>query len=372
MLFWGLGALLMANGGGTHASAETSDWELVNPADVGFSPGLEDSFTKHLAAGRLANVHGVVALRRGRIVFERYMAGTDAAWGRQLGQVSFQADTLHDLRSVTKSIVGLLYGIALAGGHVPPLDQPLFAQFPEYPDLASDPTRAAIKIVHALTMTLGLAWNEALPYTDHANSEIAMEQAPDRYSYILSRPVLATPGQGWIYSGGDVALLARLIEKGTGQDIASFAKAALFEPLGITNMEWARGKDGVYSAASGCRLTPRDLARIGQVVMAKGKWNGRQVVPADWLEASFQPQAIVDDIRHYGYFWYVAEWARTGHAGTYGLPWVAAMGNGGQRLFVFPTLDFVLVVTAGNYDTEDQWRPPIVLLREVFLPNLVA
>ncbi len=192
----------MANGGGIHASAVTSGWEIVAPADAGFSPELEASFVKLLAAGRLANVHGVVALRHGRIVFERYMAGTDAAWGRPLGQVSFQADTLHDLRSVTKSIVGLLYGIALAGGHVPALDQPLLAQFPEYLDLASDPTRAAIKVVHALTMTLGLAWNEALPYTDPANSEVAMEQAPDRYRHILSRPVLAAPGQGWIYSGG--------------------------------------------------------------------------------------------------------------------------------------------------------------------------
>ena len=103
----------------------------------------------------MKNVHGVVVLRHGRIVFERYMSGTDAAWGRPLGQVSFQADTLHDLRSVTKSIVGLLYGIALAGGHVPALDQPLLAQFPEYPDLANDPARAPIKVVHALTMTLG-------------------------------------------------------------------------------------------------------------------------------------------------------------------------------------------------------------------------
>jgi CubicO group peptidase (beta-lactamase class C family) len=184
--------------------------------------------------------------------------------------------------------------------------------------------------------------------------------------------VLGAPGEGWIYSGGDVALLARLIERGTEQDLASFAQIALFEPLGITNTEWARGHDGAYSAASGLRLTPRDLARIGQVLLAKGEWNRRQVVPADWLEASVRPRAVVDDIRRYGYLWYMAEWARTGPVGTYALPWVAGFGLGGQRLFVFPTLDFVLVVTAGNYETEDQWRPPILLLRKVFLPNLIG
>jgi CubicO group peptidase (beta-lactamase class C family) len=179
----GMGALLMANSGGLGVSAAAPGWETVAPADAGFSAGLDASFAKLQAAGQLENVHGVVALRHGRIAFERYMAGTDVAWGRPLSRVSFQADTLHDLRSVTKSIVGLLYGIALAGGHVPALDQPLLAQFPEYPDLANDPTRAPIKVVHALTMTLGMEWNEDLPYTDPANSEIAMEQAPDRYRF---------------------------------------------------------------------------------------------------------------------------------------------------------------------------------------------
>lgn len=362
----------MAEGGAVDASARTTDREIDTASDAGFSPGLEARFATLQAAGRLQNVHGVVASRHGRILFERYMTGTDAVWGRPLGQVAFQADTLHDLRSVTKSIVGLLYGIALAGRHVPALDEPLLAQFPEYPDLASDPARASIKVAHALTMTLGLEWNEALPYTDPANSEIAMERAPDRYRYVLDRPVLGMPGEGWIYSGGDVALLARLIEKGTGQDLADFARTALFEPLGITDTEWARGEDGTCSAASGCRLAPRDLARIGHLMMAKGKWNGRQVVPADWVAESVKPRAAVDDIRRYGYLWYTGEWVRAGKTGTSALPWFAAFGNGGQRLFVFPTLDFVLVVSAGDYDVEDQWRPSIALLGEAFLPSLAG
>ena len=302
----------MADNGMSGVSAEASSQETVAPVDAGFSHELEAGVAKLQMAGRLENVHGMVALRQGRTVFERYAAGTDVAWGRPLGRVSFQADTLHDLRSVTKSIVGLLYGIALAGGHVPAPDDPLLAQFPEYPDLANDPKRAPIKVVHALTMTLGMEWSEDLPYTDPANSEIAMEHAPDRYRYILSRPIMGPPGEGWIYSGGAVALLARILEKGTGQDLASFANAVLFEPLGITNTEWARGEDGTYSAASGCRLTPRDLASIGHMVAAKGEWRGRQIVPANWLEASAKPRAVVDDGRRYGYLWYTAEWAQTG------------------------------------------------------------
>ena len=151
-------------------------------------------------------------------------------------------ETLHDLRSVTKSIVGLLYGIALDRGLVPPPDAPLLAQFPEYSDLAADPRRARLTIAHALTMTLGMEWDEQRPYTDPANSEIAMENAPDRNRFILERPFVAAPGERWIYSGGAVALIGDLIAKGTGRTLPDFARQALFAPLGITTFEWAEGQ----------------------------------------------------------------------------------------------------------------------------------
>lgn len=335
-----------------------------------------DSFTQAFddlqAKGRLAGIHGVVALRGGHVLFERYLAGRDEAWGRQLGEVEFGPETLHDLRSVTKSIVGLLYGIALDQGRVPAPDQPLMTQFPEYPDLAANPARNGLTVAHALTMTLGTEWDETGPYSDARNSEVAMEQAKDRYRFILDRPVLVPPGRGWIYSGGAVALVARLIEKGTGGKLSDFARASLFAPLGIENFEWAAGDDGVESAASGLRLTPRDLARIGQVVLAGGRWQGRAVVPAAWLEQSLRPRAMVDDGRRYGYLWYVGEIALTRRGGVYGEPWIGAFGLGGQRLFAFPRLDFVLVTTAGNYDKPDQWVAPVRILRDVFLPNLAA
>jgi len=182
--------------------------------------------------------------------------------------------------------------------------------------------------------------------------------------------MLGPPGKGYKYNGGATTLLGRLIERGTGVDLPTFAKTALFDPLGIGTSEWARGPDGVASAASGLRLTPRDLARIGQMIVAGGKWDDRTIVPADWLEASFRPAAVVDDNRRYGYHWYTGELALPGKTGTYGTKWIGAFGLGGQRLFVFPELEFVLAVTAGNYATEDQWRPPIAILREVFLASL--
>jgi len=343
-------------------------FESAAPETMGFGPGLAERFAALQDAGRLLNVHGVVALRRGRVVFERYMSGTDENWGRPLGSVDFTADTLHDMRSVTKSIVGLLYGIALGNSRVPAPDQSLLAQFPEYPDLAKDPDKARLTIAHALTMTMALKWNEDLPWVH--SDEVEMDKAADRYRFVLERPMLGAPGKGYIYSGGATTLLGLLIERGTGLDLHSFAKTALFEPLGIGASEWSGVASGVASAASGLRLTPRDLARIGQMIVAGGKSEDRTVVPADWLEASFRPAAVVDDGRRYGYQWYVGELARPGKTGTVGAKWVGAFGLGGQRLFVFPDLDFVLAVTAGNYATEDQWRAPISILREVFLAGL--
>jgi CubicO group peptidase (beta-lactamase class C family) len=365
----GAGTILMASGFGRRTAAAATPFESAAPESMGFAPDLPARFAALEAAGRLLNVHGVVALRKGRIIFERYMTGTDQTGTGPTGPVEFTADTLHDMRSVTKGIVGLLYGIALGDRRVPAPDQPLLAQFPEYPDLAKDPDKARLTIFHALTMTLALKWNEDLPWIH--SDEVSMDNAPDRYRFVLERPMLAAPGKGYIYNGGATALLGRLIERGTGVDLHSFAKTALFEPLGLGATEWTKGPDGVASAASGLRLTPRDLARIGQMIVVGGKWDNRTIVPADWLEASFRPAAMVDDGRRYGYHWYIGELALAGKSGTYGAKWIGAFGLGGQRLFVFPEQEFVLAVTAGNYVTEDQARAPIAILREVFLASLV-
>lgn len=370
-----MGATLVISTTPAIADGKHTNWQIAAAGEAGFKSDPVKRFDDLAKSGRLAGLHGVVALRGGYIVFERYIDGNDMKWGQPLDNVRFGPDTLHDIRSVTKSIVGLLYGIALAEGRVPGLDEPIVAQFPEYTDLGGDPQRKRLTIRHALTMTLAMEWNENAPYTDPANSEIAMEQAPDRYRFILNRPILAEPGRGWIYSGGAVALLGKIIERGTGQTLPEFASENLFAPLDIDAVEWIRGQDGEASAASGLRLSPRSLARIGQLIVKGGEWEGRTVVPKSWIDQSFQPAAIVDigwPGMHYGYLWYLGEEAITDKTGTFGERFVAAFGNGGQRLFVFPGLDFVLAITTGNYNSSDQWRAPAALLYEVFLPSLTT
>src|ERR1700722_7868166 len=297
---------------------------MYSPA-IAADSSMSGQIDAGIHSGQLRDVHAVIVERGSRVLLERYDAGADEAWGQPLGVVTFTSETLHDLRSVTKSVTGLLYGIALDRGLVPPVDAPLLAQFPQYPDLAADPQRARLTVLNALNMTLGMEWDEMRPYTDPANSEIAMERAPDRYRFALERPFVTEPGTRWIYSGGAVALIGAIIAKGAGLTLPAFARQALFAPLEITTFEWATGKDGVASAASGLRLRPRDLLRIGELVLAGGVWNGQRVVSRAWLDASFAPVVTTDRGLRYGRLWYIGEDAISVLPGRH--RWLAAIGN---------------------------------------------
>ena len=148
------------------------------------------------------------------------------------------------------------------------------------------------------------------------------------------------------YNGGATAIVGHLIAKGTGMPVDEYARQKLFEPLGFESFEWVKGRDDVPSVASGLRLNIHDLAKIGRLVLGDGVWQGKQVVPADWLKVSFTPHANLHSGLRYGLFWWLS---------PDGLPpnWVAGFGNGGQRLTVSPVGELVVVVFAGNYNAPD-------------------
>lgn len=287
------------------AAATAPELRPIAPVEAGFAPDLEARLDKLVADKRAWNLHGVVVVRNDRLVLERYFEAEDEVRGRGRAKVEFTPETLHDMRSVSKGVVGLLYGIALAQGKVPPPEAPLFASFPDYADLAKAEGRDRLTIHHVLTMTMGTDWDESsLPYSDPANSEIAMDRAPDRFRYILERPVIMEPGKRWNYCGGATALLARIIANGTGKPLHEFAREFLFGPLGAGPTEWIADPKGEPYAASGLRMRPRDLARIGIMMANGGKAEGREVVPARWLERCVAQFVAVDEVRRYGYQWY--------------------------------------------------------------------
>jgi len=159
--------------------------------------------------GHVSGLHALLVSKGGSLLFEHYGKGVDEDISRHTGGfVTFGPEVLHDLRSVSKSVVGLAYGIALAGGEVPPPEAKLYEQFPEYADLARQPGREKLNVGHVLNMTLGFEWDElTIPYGTKGNSENAMEDAPDRFRFILGLPIVREPGVKWTYCGAATAIL---------------------------------------------------------------------------------------------------------------------------------------------------------------------
>lgn len=312
-----------------------------------------DALQKRLRAGEVPNLHSVVIIRHDRVIADWYFEGTDEQRGRPLGTVKFDPGTLHDVRSVTKSVVSLLVGIAMADHAIESLDSPVLDYFPEYKDLQM-PARRKIRLRDLLSMTPGLHWDETTyPYTDTRNGETAMDMASDRYRYILSQPIDSPPGTHWRYSGGDVALIAAVVARATKTPIDVYAAKMLFAPLGITKFVWLKDRNGIPFAASGLRLLPRDMAKIGLLMLHGGRdLSGHQIVPEAWVQQSTAPHATAYKAGgctiKYGYFWWLGPECNP--------PWYAANGNGGQLIWVVPSRDAVIVTTAGLYNSEEQTR----------------
>jgi CubicO group peptidase (beta-lactamase class C family) len=306
-----------------------------------------------------ANVHAVVVLRHGALVAERYYRGRDRSiWSPFARTVQFDATMRHDLRSVSKSITSLLWGIAQGEGRMPPLDTPVLALYPELADLASN-GRDKITLRQLFTMTSGLVWEEPIRYS-MGNDETGLYWRSSQARYLFDRPL--APGKpAFNYNGGATAVIADILAHRTGMPLQDYAQQKLFAPLGITEWEWQKDVRGRPMAFAGLRLRPRDLASIGQLVLQRGRWQGRQVVPAQWIEESLAPRVETGDGLQYGYQW----WSGTVDAAGGRQRWHAGFGNGGQRLFIVPALDLVVVINAGGYDAAGSGRHASELFRGI-------
>jgi CubicO group peptidase (beta-lactamase class C family) len=289
------------------------------------------------------NIHSVIIERHGHLVAEVYRRGKDkSVYALFARDQDFGPTVLHDTRSVGKTVVSLLMGIAKQQGNIGELSTPALQFFPENGDL-STPQWAAITLVDFLSMSSGLEWSEGGSGRDDEH-RLFWKWSPDRY--VFSRPIAAPPGSHWNYNSGGVVVLADILTRATRMSLKDFVRTSLFEPLGIHDWEWTADLHGRPMAFTGLRMRPRDMAKLGRLVLDHGQWQGRQIVPADWIAASLQPRidtGIADF--QYGYLWWLGpvDW----HGKK--LRWAAAFGNGGQRVIVVPELDLTVVITAGAY-----------------------
>ncbi len=288
-------------------------------------------------------VHAIVVERAGKLVAEIYGHGRNTVVNRPFARsVDFTPTLAHDARSVGKTVIVLLWG-SVEGEHaVASLREPVLQHLPALEVVATPETRA-ITIEHLLSMSSGLDWREGGAGRDDEH-RLMFAWSPARR--VFDRAVLAAPGTSFNYNSGGTAVMAELIARRTGQDWTDVARERLFAPMGIDDVRWVRDFLGRPMAYTGLRLRPRDMAKLGRLLLDRGQWRGQALVPAEWIDAMLRPRLATgfDDTR-YGLFVWTGEvrWRdRT-------LPWAAAFGNGGQRIFIVPALDLGVTVTGGGY-----------------------
>ena len=311
----------------------TLDAESLNP-----EPIIEA--TNRIQDQEYKNIHSLLIVRNGKLVYEEYFAGID---GRK-GFVEFDKDKLHDLRSVSKSITSTLIGIAIDRGYIESIDVPIFQFFPEYAEHLTD-EKNRITLKHLLTMTAGFEWDQSGAHQsepDSLNSEAQMENSSDFIEYVLSKEMSEEPGERFNYNSGCTILLAGVIKNVSGMHADQFADKYLFRPLGIKRLYWWRTANGLPQTHAGLLLRPRDMAKIGQIYLDQGRWKGRQIVPAAWVSESTKPHF---ENERYGFGWWLNNFSLHGRA----LKGYVAAGNGGQFIFVIPDIHMVIVFTGGNY-----------------------
>ncbi len=306
---------------------------------------------RDIAAGEFGAVRSLLVTRGDQAPAERYFRGARRS----------EATPVY---SVTKSITSLLVGIAISDGHLGEARHLDSILAPYATQIRSDPRRARLTLRDLLTMRAGIAWNEfAAPYGTPQNPLTHMFQSADWIGHMLGLPMAAAPDSVFNYNSGVSVLLGAALAAATSRPVLDFAQDRLFDALGIARPDWHASATGVVNTGAGLSLRPADLLRIGQLVLADGQVDGQNVVSADWIHRSMQPVSSTYGGTRYGYQWWLF-----GPDGPYDAahPIHAAVGYGGQFLFIDPTLRIVAVVTADAFD-----RDPIDLALAL-LPRLVS
>ena len=346
-------------------------WKTASADSVGLDRAPLEALTRTLRSWPELGVHAVLIERGGALVYEEYFTASDQRWGTPIGRVAFSREMRHDLRSLTKSVISALAGIAIGEGVIPSLDRPVIEFFPEFADL-NTPDRRRITLAHVLGMTSGLEWNENVSYADPRNDEVRMTRDSTPLRYALAPKFAQPPGAQFNYNGGLTHVMAAVLERTTRTSLEDYARTKLFEPLGISDVEWVGDLAGMPAAASGLRLRARDLAKFGSLYLHDGQWNGRQILPPGWSDRStrrharFEPSADVPGGQFgYGYFW----WYNCYPTARGLVEARTAVGNGQQRIYVLPGLDMVVTIYAGRYnDVAHASNLGARILREHIIP----
>jgi CubicO group peptidase (beta-lactamase class C family) len=343
-------------------------WQTGSLRDAGIKEKALSNLVGRIESNKIPNIHGILIVKGGKLVFEKYFEGHRFAYDRELFQgerIRFDVNVSHNTMSVTKAVTAATVGIAIDQGLIENEQQKVAAFFPEYSYLFDEQKRK-ITIEHLLTMSSGMQWNEwDVPLASRENDLIQLFIVTDPLDYILAKPLAHEPGSYWYYSGGDVNLLGVLFERATGRRIDEFSAKYLFGPLGISVFDWSYLKPDIVYASGELFLRPRDLAKFGYLYLNDGVWKGTRVISKEWIKKSLQPHVSTGgrskEGETYGYQW----WITTFTYGEGSIPAYVRSGWGGQYVILLPSIDMLVVFTGGNYSGSD---PVLDLVPECILP----
>jgi CubicO group peptidase (beta-lactamase class C family) len=292
----------------------------VDPSNVPFEPALE-------AAEALPRLRSLLVSWQDELVVEHYFHGARAA-------------RPFNIKSVSKSVISALVGIAIERGLIEGIDAPIAPFFPNLLGAQADPPKKEITIEDLLSMRAGLETTSNRNYGRWV-------QSSNWVRFALNQPMLSPPGLQMTYSTGNTHLLSAILTKVSGESTLAFAREALAEPLGIELSPWPQDPQGIFFGGNDMLMTPRQMLAFGELYLHRGRANGAQIVPEGWVETSWVPRTRSHiSNRLYGYGWWIRELA--GRRVNY------AWGFGGQFIFVVPEIEMVVVTTSSDAPGRDR------------------
>ncbi|MBN1271056.1 MAG: serine hydrolase [Candidatus Aminicenantes bacterium] len=301
------------------------------------------------------DVDSLLIIRNGFLVLEEYFHGYDA-------------ETLHMVQSVTKSFISALVGIAIDKGFIKDANQKILGFFPDLDSIKNlDERKRSIKIQDLLTMRSGTDFYER----EFGSPNFELNRLATGWDiFYLDRPMISDPGTGFRYDTGGSVLLSAILKKVNGMHADAFAEKYLFSHLDISKTFWIKNSEGYPHAGGGLHLLPRDMAKLGQLYLQNGVWQGEQIIPVQWIEESFKPHVIFrvpedHPYKGYGYYWWILKLDPKDETKGY---IYTALGLWGQFIFVIPEYDMVVVVNSDARGANE--GHPITFLYTYVLPSV--
>ena len=311
----------------------TKEWKVSSPEEQAVDSKKLEEMNKYVLE-KCPNVTSLLLVRNGYIVFEKYYQG--------------DKESEHSVYSATKSVVSALIGIALNKGYIKNIDQKMYEFFPEFASDITDSRRREISIRDLLTMSAGFGPK--------------MTGGDMKTCFSLS--IVYDPGTNAAYNSCETHLLSGIITKTTKMNSFKFGTQFLFKPLGINAFSWGIPSAEYTFGGYGLNMRSRDMAKIGYLYLKDGVWEGKQVVPKEWVKESTKKQIDIPSLERkklpYGYQWWIT--SPGGHPGF------CAVGIGGQYIHVVPDLNIVMVATSNTMHMHPAHK---VLIKQFIVPAMV-